>query len=315
MLNGLLLVDKTPGCTSHDVVMSVRKLVRQKKIGHCGTLDPDATGLLLLTLGRATRLTRFLIRAPKVYEGLMRLGRSTDTYDLSGDVTSVRPADHLSTAEIDEAMESFVGNYLQTPPPYCAKKVGGVRFYELARRGEKVPETKKEVTVFELRRTGEPGPGETPGERELPFLLSSSSGTYVRSIVHELGEKLGCGGTLASLRRTRIGAFRVDDAIPVDELAERLEGDAERDASAAGLGGAWVGFDDIELPFGEIVADQQQEKRILNGQTVLVRELAGDEGDWLKVTNQRRRFIAVGAVVERIGTGGVGVVQPKVVFS
>lgn len=314
MLNGLLLIDKTPGCTSHDVVMSVRKLVRQKKIGHCGTLDPDATGLLLLTLGRATRLTRFLIRAPKVYAGLARLGRSTDTYDLSGEVTSERPADHLSGAEIDRAMESFVGHYLQTPPPYCAKKVGGVRYYELARRGEKVPETKKEVTVFEFRRTGEPSAVAATAEREMPFLLSCSSGTYARSIVHELGEKLGCGGTLASLRRTQIGAFRVDDAVGVDELGRRLEGATELDAAAAELGGAWVGFDDIELPFAEVVADQQQEKRILNGQTVLVRDLAGNEGDWLKVTNQRRRFIAVGAVVERIGAGGVGVIQPKVVF-
>ena len=145
MQHGLLLVDKPTGCTSHDVVVQARRLLGQKKIGHCGTLDPEATGLLLLTVGRATRLTRFLIRAPKVYEGVIRFGVVTDTYDLTGEVKSQASAEALAaeslTAEaVAAAMEGFVGNYLQTPPPYCAKKVGGVKYYELARRGEKVPE-------------------------------------------------------------------------------------------------------------------------------------------------------------------------------
>lgn len=316
MQHGLLLVDKPAGCTSHDVVMSVRKLLRQKKIGHCGTLDPDATGLLLLTAGRATRLTRFLIRAPKVYEGQARLGVVTDTYDLSGTVVREAPAGQVTSAAVDVAMESFEGNYLQTPPPYCAKKVGGVRFYELARRGEKVPETKKEVTVFEFRRLGEPAAADSGGAGlvDVPFRLSCSSGTYARSIVYELGEKLACGATLAALRRTRIGAFKVEDACSEEALREALADDAEGDVAAADLGGAWVGFDEIQLPFAEIVADQQQERRIMNGQTVLIRDLESREGDWLKVSNERHRFIAVGAVVETIGAGGVGVIQPKVVF-
>jgi tRNA pseudouridine55 synthase len=313
MHHGLLLVDKPAGCTSHDVVMSARKLLRQKKIGHCGTLDPDATGLLLLTAGRATRLTRFLIRAPKVYEGKARLGITTDTYDLSGTVSREAPARHLTAAEIDAAMESFEGNYLQTPPPYCAKKVGGVKFYELARRGEKVPETKKEVTVFELRRLGTAADA-GDAFMDVPFRLSCSSGTYARSVVHELGEKLGCGATLAALRRSQIGAFKVGDARSVEALEEALGEPAGREASPEGLESAWVPFDEIQLPFDEVIADQQQERRIMNGQTVLIRDLGSREGDWLKVTNERHRFIAVGAVVETIGAGGVGVIQPKVVF-
>jgi len=313
--HGLLLVDKPPGCTSHDVVVTARKILRQKKIGHCGTLDPDATGLLLLTVGRATRLTRFLIRAPKVYEGTARLGLATDTYDLSGEVTATGSAGGVTAAAVDLAMESFVGSYLQTPPPYCAKKVGGVKFYEMARRGEKVPETKKEVTVYEYRRTGELVPAGGGEERDLPFRLGCSSGTYARSLVHELGEKLGCGGALAALCRTQVGPFRLADAVSPAALAERLAAaGAEREAGDAELGTAWVPFDDIQLPFGEIALDSQQERRILNGQTVLIRDLESREGDWLKVTNQRRQFIAVGAVIERIGSGGVGVVQPKVVF-
>ncbi len=303
MQHGLLLVDKPTGCTSHDVVVKVRRLLRQKKIGHCGTLDPAATGLLLLTVGRATRLTRFLIRAPKLYEGTARFGVVTDTYDLTGEV--VASTTELPGAEaIASAMEGFVGNYLQTPPPYCAKKVGGVKYYELARRGEPVPDDKKEVTVFEYRPLQT---AELSEENDLEFLLSCSSGTYARSLVHELGQAVGCGAALAALRRSQIGSFKVADATTLEELDRRLGASEE-------VGAAWVPFDSIQLPFDEVTADSQQERRLLNGQTVLVRDLKSREGDWLKLMNERHEFIAVGSVVECIGSGGVGVVQPKVVF-
>lgn len=307
MTDGLLSIDKHEGCTSHDVVAAARRILAIKKIGHCGTLDPTATGLLLLTVGRATRLTRFLIRAPKVYEGTARFGITTDTYDLTGEVTAERDPGPLSAAAITAAMEGFVGTTLQTPPPYCAKKVGGVKYYELARRGEKVPDTKKEVTIFELSALSEWRPGE-----DFRFRLACSSGTYARSMVHELGEGLGCGAALATLRRTRIGSLRLEDAVTVDALRERFE--QEPEAARALAGSFWIPFDEIPLPFDEVVADAQQERRLVNGQTALIRDLASGEGDWLKVVNQRRQLIAVGSVVERIGTGGVGVVQPKVVF-
>ncbi len=335
MKDGLLLVDKHSGCTSHDIVAAARRILRLKKIGHCGTLDPAATGLLLLTVGRATRLTRFLIRAPKVYEGSARFGTVTDTYDTTGEVTAEHDAGGLSAQAIEATMDGFVGAYRQTPPPYCAKKVGGVKYYELARRGEKVPDEKKEVTVFELSalETWQTG-------ADLRFRLGCSSGTYARSIVHELGQKLGCGAALASLRRTGIGAFRLEDAVSIEQLRQSLapaassgkDGEAVRedeagdrreapaaegaespDASPAQR--AWIPFDEIPLPFDEVVADAQQERRIQNGQSVLVQDLSGQEGDWIKVLNPRRRFIAVGSVVERIGTRGVAVVQPKVVFN
>ena len=301
--HGLLLIDKPHGVTSHDVVASTRRILRQKKIGHCGTLDPAATGLLLLTVGRATRLTRFLIRAPKVYEGTARLGVETDTYDTTGEVAQERPIDHVELAELDRQMETFLGTYMQAPPPYCAKKIGGKKYYELARKGEPVPTDKKEVTIYDFHRLGD----WQPGNSDVDFLLGCTSGTYARSLAHELGAKLDCGGALAALRRTRIGNFSLDDAITLEELAERIQGEAD-------LGSVWIPFDQIPLPFGEVIADAQQERRIQHGQTVLVRDLDGQEGDWIKVTNQRQEFIAVGSVVERIGTGTVGVVQPKVVF-
>ncbi|MEM8964374.1 MAG: tRNA pseudouridine(55) synthase TruB [Acidobacteriota bacterium] len=302
--NGLLLIDKPTGCTSHDVVMRARRLLRQKKIGHCGTLDPDATGLLLLTCGRATRLTRFLIKAPKVYEGSIRLGMTTDTYDLAGEVVSEQAVEGVDDDRLRATTDSFIGAYMQTPPPYCAKKVGGVKYYELARRGEAVPDDKKEVTIYDFRVTAPYRP-----DTDLPFRLSCSSGTYARSLAHEVGQLLGCGGTLASLRRTKVGTlFDVEEAATIEELTERLE-DENPD-----LGSTWIPFDDIPLPFAEVIADPQQERRIEHGQTVLVRDLDGQEGDWVKLVNHRQRFIAVGSVVERIGTGAVGIVQPKVVF-
>lgn len=300
MQDGLLLVDKDTGCTSHDVVQKARRLLRQKRIGHCGTLDPEATGLLLLTLGRATRLTRFLIRAPKVYEGVVQLGKSTDTYDASGRVVAEAPVPEFDADRLTSAMSSLEGTYEQTPPPYCAKKINGVRYYEIARRGEEVPETSKEVTVFEFVAL----PGATA--QSIPFRLACTSGTYARTLAHELGARLGCGGHLSALRRTQIGNFRLDDAVTIDALARALE-------AAENLGAAWIDFDRIPLPFAEALADAQQERRVIHGQTVLLREVSGTEGDWVKLTNGRKEFIAVGTLVERIGDA-VGVVQPKIVF-
>jgi tRNA pseudouridine55 synthase len=299
--HGVLLIDKQPGGTSHDVVQAARRLLAEKKIGHCGTLDPGATGLLVLTVGQATRLTRFLIRAPKVYEGALRFGVTTDTYDAEGTVVAEQPTAGLSEAAVRAAMAGFVGTYEQKAPPYSAKKVKGVRYYELARRGEEVPDQSKPVTVFEFSPLGE-----LAADR-IRFRLACSSGTYARSLVHDLGAGLGCGAHLESLRRLSVGPFRVEDALSLDALASRLE-------SGEDPGGAWYPFDAIPLPFHQVTADPQQEQRISHGQTVLVRELAGEEGDWVKLVNRRHQFIAVGTVVERIGAAGVGVIQPRVVF-
>lgn len=320
-MDGLLLIDKEPGLTSHDVVQKVRRITRQKKTGHCGTLDPNATGLLLLTLGKATRLTRFLIRAPKVYEGVIRLGVTTDTYDSTGEVTAEAPTEGLTREAVAEAMKRFEGTIEHAAPPYSAKKVQGKKLYELAREGKEVPRETKEVTVYELRPLDADGDGAGGIEDDrVPFLLSCASGTYARTLAHDLGQALGCGAHLEELRRTRIGPFELADAATVEELRERLEpeeaggeDDPRRDPEGA-LGPAWVPFDRIPLPFGEITTDAQQEERLRHGQTLLVRDLDDDEGDWIKLMNRRRELVAVGTVIERIGERGVGIVQPKVVF-
>ena len=154
-LDGLLLVDKGSGYTSHDVVGRARRALGQRKIGHCGTLDPEATGLLLLTLGRATRLTRFLIRAPKVYEGTVQLGTTTDTYDAAGEVVAESSPEGVAIEAIRDAMAGFRGTLMQTPPAFSAKKVGGRKSYELARKGETVALDPVEVEVFEFDATSD----------------------------------------------------------------------------------------------------------------------------------------------------------------
>jgi tRNA pseudouridine55 synthase len=299
--DGLLLVDKDAGGTSHDVVQRVRKLLRQKRIGHCGTLDPDATGLLVLTLGQATRLTRFLIHAPKVYEGEIRFGTATDTYDASGKVTAESSITALDEATIDAAMARFLGTFEQRLPAYSARKIQGVKFYELARRGEEVPEVSKEVTVAEFRRTGPLVAG------LMAFRLSCSSGTYARALAHDLGIAVGCGAHLASLRRTAVGPFEVGAALTLGELARRVEGDAPLDP-------AWMPLAEIPLPFPSCAVDAALERRLRSGQTAVVRELEAAIGDWVRLGDRRGELVAIGSVVERVGNGALTVVQPRIVF-
>lgn len=310
MKDGLLLVDKHAGCTSHDIVQQARRLMGQRKIGHCGTLDPTATGLLVLTLGGATRLTRFLIQAPKVYQGTIRFGIETDSYDAAGEVVAERSTAGLDPQAIAAAMGELTGTIDQVAPRFSAKKIHGQKYYELARRGEEVPQESKPVTVFEFSPQGE------LEHDQQGFRLSCSSGTYARTLAHDLGTRLGCGAHLCQLRRLQVGPFKVDDAATLAVLQERAQNrpaDAPAD-DVSWLGSSWISFDHIPLPFGEVVADAQQEQRIQQGQTVLVRDLPAEEGDWVKLVNRRQRFIAVGTVIERIGKGSVGVIQPRVVF-
>ncbi len=300
--SGLLLVDKESGWTSHDVVQRARRVFGQRKIGHCGTLDPAATGLLVLTLGKATRLTRFLISAPKSYSGTVRFGISTDTYDASGKVTAEKPIDTVSEEAVRSAIAGMVGSMEQAAPAYSAKKIHGVKYYELARRGEEVPTTLKRITIFDFHCDSELRDG------RMDFTLSCSTGTYVRSIANDLGEALGCGGHLEVLRRLAVGPFGVADARTFGSLAEQEVTEPQA------LGSAWIPFDTIPLPFREVNADGRQERRITHGQTVLIRGADCEEGDWIKLVNQRNQLIAVGSVVETIGDRGVGVVRPRIVF-
>lgn len=208
-LSGLVLVDKPAGITSHDAVARVRRALGTRKVGHAGTLDPGATGLLVIGVGRATRLLRFLAEFPKLYEGTGVLGVETTTLDADGDVVRTRPVD-VSERAVRDALAELTGDLFQVPPAYSAVKVGGERLYRAARAGREVVGEPRPVHVwaFNLRRFASPA---------FDFRVRCSGGTYVRALVRDVGEALECGAHLRALRRTAIGPFRVEDAHPPEE--------------------------------------------------------------------------------------------------
>jgi tRNA pseudouridine55 synthase len=212
-MDGILVVDKPAGPTSHDVVAVARRALATRRIGHTGTLDPLATGVLALVIGQATRLSRFMTGDTKGYDAVVRLGMETDTADREGQAvggTGERAADVPDTA-IHSALERFRGSLVQLPPPFSAKKIGGVRAYALARTGREVPERPVDVTVHRLDLVARDG-------TRLTLRLETSSGFYVRSLARDLGAQLGCGAHLESLRRYRSGAFTVDQAVDLAAL-------------------------------------------------------------------------------------------------
>tara|TARA_B100002019_G_scaffold7845_1_gene6204 strand:- start:887 stop:1615 length:729 start_codon:yes stop_codon:yes gene_type:complete len=209
---GILLVDKPVGITSHDIVDRLRKKLRMKKIGHAGTLDPLATGLMIMLIGKATKVSQFLISLDKSYSGEFLLGVETDSQDADGEVIATKPV----TSDIDETrmlseMKSFLGDQYQTPPMFSAKKIDGVPLYKMARKGKTVEREPRFIRINDFKlESWTPPSGE--------FSLSCSKGTYVRTVLHDLGQKLGCGAHLTSLRRTKIDQFRIEDSKPLEEI-------------------------------------------------------------------------------------------------
>jgi len=211
-VNGLVVVDKEAGWTSHDVVARCRRIFGQKRVGHAGTLDPDATGVLLVGLGRTTRLLRFLTALPKTYEAEVVLGTATSTLDASGEITGTWDMEGVSLADVREAAAGLTGEIEQVPPMVSALKVGGKRLHALAREGIEVERAARPVTVYRY----DVRPGLTPGVFRIEVVCSS--GTYVRVLAADLGTALGGGAHLRNLRRTRVGSFATEDARLVDEL-------------------------------------------------------------------------------------------------
>ena len=296
----LLLLDKPEKLTSHDVVERVRKATGLSRIGHSGTLDPMATGLLLLCAGGAARLQGFFTLMDKSYEGVIRLGRGTTTYDREGETVGPEHDPSGVTAErVAEAAEAFRGEFLQAPPPYSAKKVGGRKFYEMARKGEAVPSLPKKVRVTSLT-FGEPAGG------RLPFSIACSSGTYIRSIASELGDKLGCGAHLEDLRRTRIGTFRAEDAARLERF-EAMSPE-ERLSPPHALPLARVPF-----PFPRIQLASLEAWKIRRGQAVPARGVSAREGDWVTLVGPTDDMLALGQV-NPIGDRGVAMIKPRIVL-
>jgi tRNA pseudouridine55 synthase len=212
-LDGAVLVDKPTGPTSHDVVDAIRRQFGIKKVGHCGSLDPAATGLLIIVLGRGTKLSERLMCDDKVYEGTIKLGESTNSYDADGELVASLPVPPLSLNDLNQAAAAFVGDLMQTPPMVSAVKKGGVPLYKLARKGIEVEREPRLVHIYDFRFSSYQEP---LGQ----FRLACTKGTYVRSIAHEIGQNLGCGAHLSALRRVKSGPYDVAQAIPLRALLE-----------------------------------------------------------------------------------------------
>lgn len=298
-LTGAIFLDKSVGMTSHDLVCRVRKLLKMKRIGHTGTLDPFATGLMILCLGRATRLANYLASDVKEYIALAKLGVATDTQDYTG-----RPlAEPVSTADItleqlQGVVEQFRGVQKQTPPMYSAKKVEGETLYSLARKGIEVERAAVQIDVSTLQLLDYES-----SEQTVRFRVVCSAGTYVRTLAHDIGAALGCGAHLLELRRTRIGAFTLKDACTLDELAEAI---------AAGR--------DIVVPplrlldgFPVRVADRQELEAVRNGQLLSLDGLSAIEpGRRVAIVDNSGSLFNVAEAVE--GVNGI-VLQPRVLVA
>jgi len=220
-LDGAILVDKPSGPTSHDVVDAIRRKFGIKKVGHCGTLDPNATGLLIIVLGRGTKLSERLMGDDKVYEGTIKFGEATDSYDSDGEITGSLPVMPMTLDELNEETAKFIGDLMQVPPMVSAIKKDGVPLYKLARKGIEVEREPRLIHIYNYRFTEY---NEPLGK----FRVACTKGTYVRSLAHDLGQKLGCGAHLTELRRSASGKFDVADAMPLDAILKLTTAELEK---------------------------------------------------------------------------------------
>ena len=315
-MDGALIIDKPVGMTSHDVVARVRRIIGERRVGHTGTLDPFATGVLVMLIGRATRLAQFLSGAEKEYEAVIRLGYATDTGDLTGArvISPSPPAERGSggevsgnaqphpqslptcgegsipgIAEIEAAMLTLTGEIEQVPPMYSAKKIAGRKLYEHARRGEEIERQPVRVTIseFELLTQGEWEMNED-GALDLRARVVCSAGTYIRTLAEDLGKRLGIGAHLAELRRTRAGQFTIENALTLEEMAERT--------ASASLAPALISPGAALSHLALIELDEEQARRTVHGIALLVADDAARswiQGESIRMTSHGE-LIAIG---------------------
>lgn len=302
-LDGVLVIDKPSGPTSHDVVARVRRALRMRGVGHTGTLDPLATGVLPLVLGRATRLASLLSSREKSYEAAVRLGCATETYDAAERLAAGMPpppVPHVDRAQVDQALEEFRGSYLQAPPPYSAKKIGGVAAHRLARRSTPAQPASVLVTVSELRLVGlENGVAR--------LFVTASAGFYVRSLAHDLGASLGCGAHLEALRRTRAGPFILADAVPLEAFEAEGSDGVDRLIPMEGLLG--------DLPAVRLSAPGA--RRAAHGNDIGVADLVRPD-EWapaVATPDGRIRLLdEAGRLLAIARQGAAGVLRPAIVL-
>jgi len=292
-ISGVLVIDKPAGVTSHDVVAQVRRILGIRQVGHFGTLDPFATGVLPISVGKATRFAQFYLKSRKAYEGTIRFGFSTNTYDSTGQPTSESLPVELDAETLERVFREFTGRLMQTPPPFSAKHVGGVRAYELARQRKPVLLAPVEVEIYALELLG-------IERQDIRFAVECSGGTYVRSLAHDLGQKLRCGAYLAGLRRTAVAEFKQGQAVTLERLSAAVE--------EKRLENYLVPLEALLPEFPELLVRGRQEVGVRHGHAFeLAQSTRAGRGPnagsspvaaLLKILNAERRLIAVARHVD-----------------
>ncbi|MCK4408650.1 MAG: tRNA pseudouridine(55) synthase TruB [Candidatus Eisenbacteria sp.] len=294
-MNRVLVIDKPRGFTSHDVVARVRRMTRTQKVGHAGTLDPAATGVLVVLLGKATRLAQFFVDLDKSYRGRVVLGVTTNTQDAEGDVESTGDVSGVTRAQIEDAFAAFEGETEQIPPMVSALKRDGTPLYVLARRGEVVERAPRPITINELRVLSVEMP-------EVEFEMTCSRGTYVRTVAADIGARLGCGGHLGQLVRTAVGPFHVDGATTLDELAGAL-------ASTEGAG--YSMYDALSF-MPEVRVTEREEEALSTGGAIDIDtgRLDDPAGSFFRLSADGAELVAVGKTIDTPAGSGAGAVAP-----
>lgn len=307
-MNGALLIDKPDGMTSHDVVSKVRRAARTRRVGHAGTLDPFATGLLVVCVGFATRLMQFLVGHDKEYIATVRLGFSTDTQDLTGkQITPLQSSNRLSEEEVKKALLGMIGPQLQLPPMYSAKKVGGERLHKAAREGREIAREPVAITVHSIEMLSDDDVWlceNGDGTCDFDIRVRCSSGTYVRTLAHDLGMQLSTGGHLAALRRTAVGKFDIASAISLDQL-QRLGEEGQ-------LSDVMISLEDTVAHLNMIELDDENVTLAFNGREIRVTEPDGHNNfdQPIRLCDHHGALIAIGEL-DMLRK----VVKPRVVFN
>ena len=278
MTDGIINVYKEKGYTSHDVVARMRGILKMKKIGHTGTLDPEAEGVLPVCLGKGTKLCDLFTDKDKTYEAVLLLGYSTDTQDMTGKILS-RQEVNIHEEQLQEVIRSFAGEYMQIPPMYSALKVNGKKLYELARQGREVERQPRPVHIYEIEVL----------KMDLPRVhmrISCSKGTYIRTLCHDIGSELGCGGCMESLLRTRVGRFRLEESLKLDEIEELVRSGTFENAVTP--------VDAVFAEYPTITADISQDRLLHNGNAVS----AQYAGQTVRMYDSLGQFIGLYAAYE-----------------
>lgn len=289
-INAIAVIDKPAGMTSHDVVSRVRKILGTRKVGHTGTLDPEATGVLPICIGRATKVSDMLMLSDKEYIAKVRLGMITDTQDIFGKVIDSRPIVDFSLQKLAEASEHFTGDITQVPPMYSAIKIGGKKLCDLARRGVEVERKPRKITIYSIETSDITDDGFT-------MKVACSKGTYIRTLCNDMGQYLGCGACMAALRRTKSSVFGIDEAITLSEL--------ETAANRGSLAQVLRPIDSVFEHLPTMTVNDEIDTRLRNGAPSTVSAQCGQ----YRVYNNRGVFIAVGSVNTINGRNKISVLQ------